>query len=103
MIKWTPKVNQDLHRIAHHISDNYDSELAYQKIEDLIIKVKSILTQNRLAGKLVTSNPLFSKLVLNENSIYYCENPKDRFIYIVYVQARGMNFKSERLNLKDIR
>ncbi|MCO4755245.1 MAG: type II toxin-antitoxin system RelE/ParE family toxin [Bacteriovoracaceae bacterium] len=103
MIKWTPKAKQDLEEIAHHIAENFDSELAYQKIDELIGQVKLILTHNPLAGKLLTSNPLFSQLVLEENSIYYCENPRDGHVYIVYIQARGTRLRHERLNPKDIK
>ena len=102
MVKWTPKSEKDLEQILDHISDNFNVDLAVETINEIIDQTESILTVNPLAGSLLESNPLFSKLVIRGNSIYYCENPKDRCLYIVYVHARNTKFKSSRLIVGEI-
>ena len=93
MIKWTPKSENDLENILIHITKNFDIDLASEIVYGIIDYTEITLTKNPLAGKLLASNPLFAKLVYKGNSIYYCENPIDKNLYIVYVQARKMKFK----------
>lgn len=102
MIKWTPKSENDLDEIRDHIAKNFNVELAIQTVNELIDYVESLLSRNPLAGTLLESNPFFSKLVYEGNSIFYCENPKDRDLYIVYVRPRGTTFKASRLNDQEI-
>ncbi len=99
MVKWTPKSESDLDDIREHIAENFNVDLAIEAVNEIINQVESILSQNSLAGSLLESNPLFSKLVVQGNSIYYCENPKDRHLYIVYVQGRHTKMKLKRLIL----
>jgi plasmid stabilization system protein ParE len=89
MVKWTPKSEDDLDQIREHVAHNFNVDLAITIVDDIIDEVEFILSKNPLAGTLLESNPLFSKLVVQGNSIYYCENPKDHDLYIVYVQARN--------------
>jgi len=96
MVKWTSKSEEDLDQIREHIAKNFDVELAIETVNELIDQVESILFTNPLAGPLLESNPLFSKLVIKGNSIYYCENPKDKHLYVVYVQGRNTSLKDER-------
>ena len=98
MIKWTPKSEKDLENILIYITKNFDIDLATNVVYGIIDYTAATLTKNPLAGKLLTSNPLFSKLVYKGNSIYYCENPTEKNLYIVYIQARQMKFKPGRLN-----
>lgn len=100
MVKWTPKSEQDLEKILDYISENFNVDLAFERINELIDFVESTLKHNPLAGRLLESNPLFSKLVFKGNSIFYCENPKDKHLYIVYVQSRQMRFIADRLEIK---
>jgi plasmid stabilization system protein ParE len=102
MVKWTPKSEEDLDRILEHIAENFNVDLAISTVDEIIDEVEIILSKNPLAGNLLETNPLFSKLVVKGNSFYYCENPKDRNLYIVYVQARNTELKNQRLTLKDI-
>lgn len=102
MVKWTPKSEDDLDLIREHIAKNFNVDLAINQVNELIDQVESVLTANPLAGMILESNPLFSKLVIEGNSIYYCENPKDRNLYIVYVQVRGTKMSSRRLTDKEI-
>jgi hypothetical protein len=60
------------------------------------------VSENPLAGAILESNPLFSKLVYEGNSIFYCENPKDHHIYIIYIQQRGSLFKKNRVNGNEV-
>jgi plasmid stabilization system protein ParE len=102
MVKWTPKSEEDLDQIREHIAQNFNVDLAISTVDEIIDEVEFILSRNQLAGTILETNPLFSKLVVQGNSIYYCENPKDRDLYIVYVQARNSDLKNQRLTLKDI-
>ena len=102
MVKWTPKSEEDLEKILEHISKHFNVDLAYEVVFELIDFIESTLNLNPLAGKLVEANPLFSKLVFKGNSIYYCENPKDKNLYIVYVQPRQMKYKGERLSDEEV-
>lgn len=88
MVKWTKKSEDDLDIIGEHIAENFNVELA----------IETILGSNPLAGTILEVNPLFSKLVFEGNSIFYCENPKDRHLYIVYIQPRRAKLKTRRLN-----
>lgn len=97
MVKWTPKSEQDLNQILEHIAKNHGASLAIKIVSELVEKVESILNANSLSGSLVESNPLFSKITLLDNTVYYCENPKDKDIYIVYVRARKTDSDMERL------
>jgi plasmid stabilization system protein ParE len=102
MLKWTPKSENDLDEISDHIAKNFNVELAIQTVNEIIDYAEGILNRNPLAGTILESNPFFSKLVYEGNSIYYCENPKDRDLYIVYVRPRGTALKTNRLNFKEI-
>lgn len=102
MLKWTPKAEEDLHCIREHIAKNFSVDLAIQTVENLIDYVESTLTSNSLAGSILQSNPLFSKLVHQGNSIFYCENPKDKHLYVVYVRPRGTDFSMNRINSNDL-
>jgi plasmid stabilization system protein ParE len=102
MLKWTPRAVEDLELIVDHISANFSVDLALMTINGLIQYVERTILANPLAGHLLESNPLFSKLVYEGNSIYYCENPLDRNYYIVYVQPRGTNFKKSRLKTDEV-
>jgi plasmid stabilization system protein ParE len=86
MVKWTSKSEQDLGEILEHIAKNFTIELGIQTVHEIIDHIENTLTKNPLAGSILESNPLFYKLTYKGNSIYYCENPKDKNIYIVYVQ-----------------
>jgi plasmid stabilization system protein ParE len=102
MVKWTPKSEEDLDHIREHIAENFNVDLAIETVNEIIEDVERILSKNPLAGALLESNPLFSKLVVQGNSVYYCENPKDHDLYIVYVQARSTDLKSQRLTSEEI-
>ena len=97
MVKWTPKAEQDLDSIREHICQHFDVELAIATVDELVDRIALLLANNPLAGSIVESNPLFSKLSYKGNSVFYCENPLDRHIYIVYVQGRGSLFKAKRI------
>ncbi len=102
MVKWTPKSQNDLEEIMGHIAENFNLDLATETIYGLVDYAEGTLSENPLAGKLLESNPLFSKLIYRGNSIYYCENPNDKYLYIVYVQARKMKFRPDRLNEDEV-
>jgi plasmid stabilization system protein ParE len=97
MVKWTPKSEDDLDNLREHIAEHFNVELAIKIANTLVDYTEEILSENPLAGKLFEYNPLFSKLIYQGNTIYYCDNPADKNIYIIYVQCRGMQFKNERL------
>lgn len=102
MVKWTPKSEKDLEVILTHITLNFNIDLATEIVYGLIDYTEKILSKNPLAGKLLESNPLFSKLIYKGNSIYYCENPTDKDLYVVYVRARQTEYKPERLNNDEV-
>jgi len=102
MVKWTPKSEEDLDHIREHIAENFNVDLAIEAVNEIIDEVERILSKNPLAGSILESNPLFSKLVVQGNSIYYCENPKDHDLYIVYVQARNTDLQNQRLTDEEI-
>lgn len=102
MVKWTPKSEEDLDQIREHIAKNFNVDLAIETVNEIIDQVESILSKNPLAGALLESNPLFSKLIVQGNSVYYCENPKDHDLYIVYVQARSTDLQGQRLTDEEI-
>lgn len=102
MVKWTPKSQNDLEEMMVHISENFNLDLATEIIYGLVDYTESILSENPLAGKLLESNPLFSKLIYKGNTIYYCENPNERCLYVVYVQVRKMKLKPDRLNQDEV-
>lgn len=102
MVKWTPKSEEDLEEILNHISKNFNIDLAISTIDEIVDFVESTLNSNSLAGTIVESNPLFFKLNFDGNSIYYCENPKDKNLYIVYVQPRHTNLKFNRINNNEV-
>jgi plasmid stabilization system protein ParE len=102
MVKWTAKSEEDLDQIREHIAKNFNVDLAIETVDEIINEVERILSKNSLAGSILKMNPLFSKLVVQGNSIYYCENPKDHDLYVVHVQARKTNLKIPRLTAKDI-
>ena len=99
MVKWTPKSEDDLKEMTEYIAKNFNVDLAIQVTTELVDHVESLLSQNPLAGSILESNPLFSKIVFKGNSIFYCTHNKD--IYIVYVQNRKSHLKRDRLtNIK---
>ncbi len=98
MVKWTPKSQADLDDIREHIAKNFNVDLAVKTVDGLTEYAENILNSNPLIGSILTSNPMFFKLSYEGNSIYYCENPKDKILYIVYVQPRKTNFKEDRIN-----
>lgn len=102
MVKWTPKSEEDLEEILEHISKKFNIDLAITTVNEIIDFVESTLNSNTLAGAIVESNPLFLKLNFEGNIIYYCENPKDKNLYIVYVQPRHTNFKFNRINNNEV-
>lgn len=102
MVKWTPKSEHDLEQIMEHIAENFNIDLAAATVDEIINEAELVLSKNPLAGTILETNPFFSKLVIQGNSIYYCENPKDRDLYIVYVQARNTKLKPERFLAEDI-
>ena len=102
MVKWTPKSEEDLGQIREHIAENFNVDLAIETVNEIIDQVELVLCKNPLAGSLLESNPLFSKLVVQDNSVYYCENPKDHDLYIVYVQARSTDLKAQLLTFEEI-
>ncbi len=75
MVKWTSKSKEDLDQIREHIAHNLNVDLAISTLDEIIDEVMIILFKNPLAGSILEANPLFSKLVVQGNSIYYCENP----------------------------
>jgi plasmid stabilization system protein ParE len=97
MVKWTPKSENDLGEILEHISTNFTINLAISTVEEIIDHVEVTLSKNPLAGSILESNPLFYKLIFKGNSIFYCENPKDKNIYIVYVLPRKTDFQLDRI------
>ena len=102
MVKWTPKSEKDLDLISEHIAKNFNVDLAIQTVNNIIDYTDMILSKNPLAGSVLTTNPLFSKLVYEGNTIYYCENPKNQHIYIIYVQHRGSVFNKKRVNRNEV-
>jgi len=102
MLKWTPKSENDLDQIREHISKNFSVDLAIDTVIDLVEHVERTLYSNPLAGKILESNPLFSKLVYKGNSIFYCENPKDKNLYVVYVRPRGTDVQGGRLSDEEV-
>jgi plasmid stabilization system protein ParE len=96
MVKWTPKAEEDLRRIRDHIVENFDWDMGVNCVEELIDRVEALLSANPMAGAILTSNPLFSKLVVDGNVVFYCENPHTRDIYVVYVRPRNTKFDPGR-------
>ena len=97
MVKWTPKSEADLDELREHIAENFDVELAIKIANNLVDYTENLLSENPLAGQLFEQNPLFSRIIYQGNSIYYCENPIDKDLYVIYVQCRATQFKNERL------
>ena len=102
MIKWTPKAEKDLEQIIAHITKSFNPELAFNIVLSLVEFVETTLSFNPLAGMILESNPLFSKIIFEGNSIYYCENPRSKDIYVVYVRPRGSEVDSKRLNQNEV-
>jgi plasmid stabilization system protein ParE len=102
MVKWTPKSENDLDTIREWIAKNFDVDLAIKIVSDLVDHTENLLSKNPLSGTILPSNPLFSRVIFEGNSIYYCEHPKDHHIYIVYVQPRRTKLKQHRLNAQEV-
>ena len=102
MLKWTSRSEDDLDGIREYITKNFNVDLAISTVAELIDYTESVLTKNPLAGSVLASNPLFSQLVFKGNSIYYCENPKDKDLYVVYVQAIRTKILIERINTQEV-
>jgi len=96
-VKWTAKSEEDLDELTDYIARNFSADLAIELVNELIETTEMMLNENPLCGSVLESNPLFSKLIYKGNSIYYCENPRDRNLYIVYVQSRKMQYQKDRL------
>ena len=97
LVKWTPKAEQDLDGIREYIAKNFGVGRAIDVINTLVDFVESTLAENPLSGKLVETNPFFAKLIYKKNTVYYCENPKDSCLYVVYVQVRKSSAEPARL------
>jgi len=102
LLKWTIRSEDDLDGIREYITKNFNVDLAISTVAELIDYTESVLTKNPLAGSVLASNPLFSQLVFKGNSIYYCENPKDKDLYVVYVQAIRTKILIERINTQEV-
>ncbi len=102
MLNWTPKSVDDLSLIREQIAENFTVELAIEVVDGLIDYVENILNSNPLAGSILETNPLFFKISCKGNSIYYCENPKDKDLYVVYVRPRGTDFLEDRVNTIEV-
>jgi plasmid stabilization system protein ParE len=102
MLKWTPKSEDDLDQIREHIAKNFSVDMAIESVNDLVDYVERTLGLNPLAGNVFESNPLFSKLVYRGNSIFYCENPKDKHLYVVYVRPRGTDLQNNRVGDEEV-
>jgi len=85
-----------------HIAKNFTVDLAIQTVENLIDYVECTLSSNPLAGSILESNLLFFKLTYKGNSIFYCENPKDKDLYIVYVRPRRTKLLEKRINKNEV-
>ena len=85
-----------------HIAENFNIDLAVETIYELVDHVEKVLSENPLVGTLLESNPLFSKLIYEGNSIFYCENPRDKEIYIVYVRPRGTKVDKKRISDEEV-
>jgi plasmid stabilization system protein ParE len=97
MLKWTPKSEEDLDIIREHIANNSSVDLAIKTVNELVDFAERTLHLNPLTGQVFESNPLFSELVYKGNSIFYCENPKDKNLYIVYIRPRGTDVQHVRI------
>jgi len=97
MVKWTPKSEDDLDDLREYIAKNFGVKLAIEIANNLVDYTENLLSVNPLYGRLFEQNRLFSMIIYQGNAIYYCENPKDKIIYIIYVKCRGMEFDNERL------
>lgn len=102
MLKWTPKSEDDLEQIREHIAKNFSVDLAIKSVNELVDYVERALGSNRLAGKILESNPLFSKVIYKGNSIFYCENPKDNDLYVVYIRPRGTDLQDDRIDDEEV-
>jgi len=99
-VKWTAKSEKDLDELTDYIAKNFSVDLAIELVNDLIETTEAMLNDNPLCGSILESNPLFSKLIYKGNSIYYSENPRDKNLYVVYVQSRKTQYQKERLVTK---
>lgn len=97
MVKWTPQSEADLDSIQNHIAQNFNVDLAIKITHEIIEHVERILSLNPLAGSILESNPLFSKIIFKGNIIFYTEHPLSRDIYIIYIKPRGNQLDYSRL------
>lgn len=102
MLKWTPRSEEDLDYIREHIAKNFNVDLAIKTVIKLVDYTEEILLLNPLAGSILESNPLFFKIIYEGNSIFYCENPKDKNLYVVYVRPRGTYLLDERISHEEV-
>ena len=102
MLKWTPKSEEDLDEIREHIAKNFNVDLAILIVNNLINYVENTLSSNHLAGVILESNPLFFHLIYEGNSIFYCENPKDKDFYVVYIRPRRKDLLKGRLSHSEV-
>jgi len=96
-IRWTPKSEQDLDEIREYIARHFSVDLAIRIVDELVSTLESMLIKNPLCGVLLESNLLFSKIVIKGNTVYYCENPNDKILYVVYVQSRKTEYRDTRI------
>ena len=100
-VKWTPQAEQGIDQLREYIACHFSVNLAIEIVGKLITKVEELVGNNPLCGQIVESNPLFSKIIYEKNNIYYCENPKDKIIYIVHLNARKTELDKKRIELKN--
>ncbi|PHS13554.1 MAG: hypothetical protein COA86_17030 [Kangiella sp.] len=98
IIKWTAQSENDLDRLREYIAENFNVDLAIKTVDELVIAIEQMLSDNPLCGQLLESSPLFSKLIYKGNVIYYCENPKDKAIYVVYLHSRKTDLNKDRIS-----
>ena len=98
IIKWTAQSENDLDRLREYIAENFNVDLAIKTVDELVIAIEQMLSDNPLCGQLLESSPLFSKLIYKGNVIYYCENPKDKAIYIVYLHSCKTDLIEDRIS-----
>ena len=98
IVKWTTQSEHDLDRLREYIAGNFTVKVAIKTVDELVIAVEKMLSDNPLCGQLLESNPFFSKIIYKGNVIYYCENPKDKAIYIVYLHSCKTDLIEDRIS-----
>jgi len=101
-VKWTAKSEKDLDSLRDYLAKNFNIELAIDLVNELVQTTETMLKNNPLSGSLVETNPLFSRIIYKGNAIYYCENPTDKNLYIVYIQLRKTQHHKARLGVDSL-